>query len=135
MSKGKRGADLAPMEEFLPIARKLRGEREARDWTLTEASKRTGISVTFLSEVERALKAPSALAIRDLARAYDIDESELAAAYGKTPLLVQKDLSERTDVLRMIYDIKNTNKLTEDEKDDFYKRVLELYHESVEGKE
>ncbi|PFJ18221.1 transcriptional regulator, partial [Bacillus cereus] len=57
------------------------------------------------------------------------------AAYGKTPLLVQKDLSERTDVLRMIYDIKNTNKLTEDEKDDFYKRVLELYHESVEGKE
>lgn len=133
--KSKSSSDLIPMEEFLEVAQFLRSHREAKGWTLSDASKKIGIGFVFLSEVERALKAPSALVIHDIATAYGISESNLAAAYKKTPISVVEDLSERTDVLRMIYDIKNTDRLTEDEKDDFYKRVLELYHESVNSKE
>lgn len=133
--KRKSSADLLPKEEFLAPAQMLRNARDMKGWTLQDAAAQIGMSFTFLSEVERALKSPSSLIMHDMAKAYGIDESELAAAYKKAPISVVEDLSERADVLRMIYEIKNTNRLTEDEKDDFYERVLELYRESVDGKE
>ncbi|MGQ7190781.1 hypothetical protein ACUODJ_54545, partial [Escherichia sp. HC-CC] len=73
--------------------------------TLVEASDKIGIGFVFLSEIERALKAPSTAAISGIARVYEMDECEIAIAYRKIPTSVLETLTKRQDILRMSYDI------------------------------
>lgn len=122
-------------KEYLDIADTLRSERARRGWTLKESSKKIGIGIVFLSEIERALKVPSALVIHDIAKAYDIEETAIALAYGKTPISVVETLQERKDFLDVIYEIKNTSKLSEDEKDEFFNHVVDMFKETLEKKE
>lgn len=123
------------IEEYLEIADKLRNERTKRKWTLKEASKRIGIGMVFLSEIERAIKVPSAVVIHDIARAYGLDEPELALAYNRTPVSVTAQLYERKDFLDLIYELKNTKKLSEDEKDEFITNIVDMFNDALEKKE
>ncbi|HET9017304.1 MAG TPA: helix-turn-helix transcriptional regulator [Thermomicrobiaceae bacterium] len=51
------------------VARALRAER---GWSLREASARSGVSVPYLSEIERGRKEPSGAVLAQLARAFDL---------------------------------------------------------------
>jgi transcriptional regulator with XRE-family HTH domain len=123
------------IKEYLGIAERLREERIKRDWTLKDASKRIGIGVVFLSEIERALKVPSAIVIHDIAKVYGLDEPELALAFNRTPISVEETLSERVDFLDMIYELKNTKKLNEEEKDELVKNIIDMFKDAIEKKE
>ncbi|CAN5349916.1 hypothetical protein BH11ACT8_BH11ACT8_15680 [soil metagenome] len=41
------------------VGRELRGARQAQDRTLADVARRSGVSIQYLSEVERGLKEPS----------------------------------------------------------------------------
>ncbi|MEK4697796.1 helix-turn-helix transcriptional regulator [Bacillus sp. FSL M8-0063] len=118
--------------EFVDISQKLRRQREAKGLTLVEASEKVGIGFVFLSEIERALKAPSTAAISGIARVYEMDECEIAIAYRKIPTSVLDTLTRRQDILRMIYDVTNCEVLNDQQKDELFNDVVALYRRHSE---
>ncbi|QWI73248.1 helix-turn-helix transcriptional regulator (plasmid) [Bacillus mycoides] len=120
--------------EFIEISQKLRRIREAKGLTLVEASEKIGIGFVFLSEIERALKAPSTAAIKGIAKVYEMDECELAIAYRKIPITVLDALTKRKDILKMIYDAANTERLSQQEKEAFYNEIIDMYNRLVASK-
>ncbi|MED2788257.1 helix-turn-helix transcriptional regulator [Bacillus thuringiensis] len=113
--------------EFVDISQKLRRIREGKGLTLVEASDKIGIGFVFLSEIERALKAPSTAAISGIARVYEMDECEIAIAYRKIPTSVLETLTKRQDILRMIYDVTNSESLNDQQRDELFNDVVALY--------
>ncbi|SCV23857.1 Predicted transcriptional regulator [Bacillus cereus] len=120
--------------EFVEISQKLRKIRESKGLTLVEASDRVGIGFVFLSEIERALKAPSPAAIEGIAKVYDINECDLAIAYQKIPTTVLESLTKRKDILKMIYDIANDESISQDAKDTFYNEIVKSYNNLISSK-
>lgn len=118
--------------EFVDISQKLRRIREGKGLTLVEASDKIGIGFVFLSEIERALKAPSTAAISGIARVYEMDECEIAIAYRKIPTSVLETLTKRQDILRMIYDITNSDALNDQQRDELFNDVVALYRRHSE---
>ncbi|MCW1241958.1 helix-turn-helix domain-containing protein [Bacillus pretiosus] len=118
--------------EFVDISQKLRRIREGRGLTLVEASDKIGIGFVFLSEIERALKAPSTAAISGIARVYEMDECEIAIAYRKIPTSVLDALTKRQDILRMIYDVTNSETLNDQQRDELFNDVVALYRRHSE---
>ena len=55
-------------------ARELRLARKRADLTLREAGRRAGISASFLSRLERGLRAPRLTTVMRLERVLDLDE-------------------------------------------------------------
>lgn len=118
--------------EFVDISQKLRRIREGKGLTLVEASDKIGIGFVFLSEIERALKAPSTAAINGIARVYEMDECEIAIAYRKIPTSVLETLTKRQDILRMIYDVTNSETLSDQQRDELFNDVVALYRRHSE---
>lgn len=52
------------------LAELLRGEREARDLTLKEVAERSGLSISYISDIERARTMPSIETLSKLADVY-----------------------------------------------------------------
>ncbi|MCH5476723.1 helix-turn-helix transcriptional regulator [Bacillus cereus] len=123
-----------PHADFIDISQKLRKIRELKRLTLVEASEKIGIGFVFLSEIERALKAPSAEAIKGIASVYEISECDLAISYRKIPVSVLDALTKRKDVLRMVYDVANSDVLSQEEKETFYNDVVSKYVELISSK-
>ncbi|MEC3196799.1 MULTISPECIES: helix-turn-helix domain-containing protein [Bacillus cereus group] len=118
--------------EFVDISQKLRRIREGKGLTLVEASDKIGIGFVFLSEIERALKAPSTAAISGIARVYEMDECEIAIAYRKIPTSVLETLTKRQDILRMIYDVTNSDALNDQQRDELFNDIVALYRRHSE---
>ncbi|ACA17967.1 transcriptional regulator, XRE family [Methylobacterium sp. 4-46] len=72
---GERAADLA-------MGRRLRALRQARGLSLKAIAARTGLSIGFLSQVERGLSSPS---LRVLTQLADLLEVGLASLFGAAP--------------------------------------------------
>ncbi|ABY46806.1 helix-turn-helix domain-containing protein [Bacillus mycoides] len=123
-----------PHAEFMEISQYLRKVRESKGLTLVDASEKIGIGFVFLSEIERALKAPSTIAIQGIARTYGINECEIALAYRKVPISVLDALTEHKEVLNIIYDVTNNEKITQGIREKFYGDVFEIYSNIVISK-
>jgi transcriptional regulator with XRE-family HTH domain len=61
------------------LARRLRAEREARDWTLAELAIRSGVSRAMLSKIERGEASPTASLLGRLSGALGLTLSQLFA--------------------------------------------------------
>lgn len=53
--------------------------REQRGWRLADVAERTGLSISYLSDIERLRTNPSVGASAKIAEAFDVDLSELFA--------------------------------------------------------
>lgn len=62
------------------VGRTLHGLRAERGWSLRALSERSGLSIAFLSEIERGLKEPSGTVLSELAAAFGISLAELLGA-------------------------------------------------------
>lgn len=72
-----------PVQSAEPLWRELVGEelhreRTARGERLTDVAERAGVSMQYLSEVERGLKDPSSEMLQAIAGALDLSVRELA---------------------------------------------------------
>ena len=74
--------ELHANEEIGPLLRRLRGELSLRDIT-----RLTGISSSYLSQLERGERRPGRSVLKRLARTYNVDLRELLkrAGYGPMP--------------------------------------------------
>jgi transcriptional regulator with XRE-family HTH domain len=54
------------------LARRLRLERDNRDWSLAEVAERSGVSKATISKIERAEASPTAVVLVRLASAFDL---------------------------------------------------------------
>src|SRR5436309_10519409 len=72
------------------LARRIRGEREARGWSLAGLAERAGVSKAMLSKIERAEASPTAATLSRIATAYGLT---LAALFeipaGASPRLLR----------------------------------------------
>jgi transcriptional regulator with XRE-family HTH domain len=57
------------------LGREIRSLRHARDMTLEDLGAKTGLSVGFLSQIERGLSNPSIIALHDISRALGVNIS------------------------------------------------------------
>lgn len=69
-----------PDHDDLGIGGKVRLLRRSRQITLQDLAERTGLSIGYLSQVERDLSSPSVKALRDIATALDVNISSFFEA-------------------------------------------------------
>ncbi len=65
------------------VGRTLRGLRAERGWSLRALSERAGLSIAFLSEIERGLKEPSGTVLSELAAAFGVSLADLLGAVAR----------------------------------------------------
>lgn len=61
------------------LARRLRIEREARDWSLSDLAERSGVSKAMISKIERGEASPTATLLGRLSGAFGLTLSSLLA--------------------------------------------------------
>jgi len=83
--KSKKGSERGLSSE-LSLGDKLRALREERGLTLKEMGETSGLSFTYLSEIERGSVCPSVETIKGLARFFEIPVSMLVASHRETSL-------------------------------------------------
>lgn len=101
--------------------------RNGLHMSLAEASKKLGISISYLSEIERGVKTPSDHLIREMAQVYELDEDDLFSKFGKIPFLVRQELEHSPLLQKTILDISRNKKLTEEQKERIYDKIHETY--------
>ncbi|WP_210441417.1 helix-turn-helix domain-containing protein [Nocardioides xinjiangensis] len=69
------------------VGRELHRERTRREERLVDVAERAGVSVQYLSEVERGLKDPSSEMLQAIAGALDLDVRELAGRASRPDAL------------------------------------------------
>jgi transcriptional regulator with XRE-family HTH domain len=66
------------------VGRTVHVLRTGRAWSLRVLSDRSGLSVAFLSEIERGRKEPSGTVLGQLAEAFDLSLSDLLVSIART---------------------------------------------------
>jgi transcriptional regulator with XRE-family HTH domain len=61
------------------LAERLRGEREARGWSLNDLAERSGVSRAMISRIERGEASPTAVLLGRLSGAFGLTLSNLLA--------------------------------------------------------
>ena len=81
------------------LARRLKLEREARNWSLAELAERSGVSKAAISKIERGDVSPTAVVLLRLATAFDLTLAGLLtlAESGGERLVRAADQPEWTD--------------------------------------
>ena len=67
-------------EDIGPLLKRLRGRVSLR-----EVTRRTGVSTSYLSQIERGVSHPGANVVRKLAELYNVDAGELLKRAGHGP--------------------------------------------------
>ena len=101
----------------------LRGIKKIR---LTDAAREIGISPPYLKEIEKGLKLPSDLLIREIADLYQIPEDQLFGCFGKSPLLAREQFEDMPDLQKVLSDIRK-QKFSEDNMKRLNYELSELY--------
>ena len=73
VADGRQEASVEPLR----LGRRVREIRQSRNWTLEEASKRTGLARSTLSKIENELMSPTFEAVQKLADGLGIDVPQL----------------------------------------------------------
>ncbi|MTV50024.1 helix-turn-helix domain-containing protein [Heliobacillus mobilis] len=113
----------------------LRDLRIKQGSTLAEVSENVGVSVNFLSEIERGLKAPSDNLIVELAKYYQIDINELYQRLGKIPESVTDELEKSPQFQKLLLEINSNPKLSKKRKQELYEEIYDTYLSFIEEME
>lgn len=87
----------------MDIGKRIRKLRKERKWTLKEMNKRTGLSISFLSDIERGVSNPSLKKLKILAEKLDVsicfllgEENNLNKKHKNVPVLYTLINNENT---------------------------------------
>jgi transcriptional regulator with XRE-family HTH domain len=84
----------APGDLLRTMGRQIRELRKARNMTLADLASRTGLSISYVSQVERSVSSPSVIALYEISRALGVNVSYFFADGG-----AEED-SERAFIVR-----------------------------------
>ncbi|MBC9786439.1 helix-turn-helix transcriptional regulator [Heliobacterium chlorum] len=136
MAKRLTGREKA--EQMLRIAdtgEYLRDLRLKKGITLAQLSDNVGVSINFLSELERGLKPPSDKLIEALSKFYQVESSEIYNRLGKIPESATDELEKNPQLNKMLSEINQNKKLTPKKKLELYQEMYDVYLQFVEEME
>jgi len=91
----------------------LKQLRSDKEINLVKVSKVIGISANFLSEIERGIKSPSDLLIREIANFYQIDEDIIFDKMNRVPLRARNILERNKDLQKALSNIEKSDNADE----------------------
>lgn len=111
----------------------LKDKRLSMNLSLSDVSLVVGMSLNYLSEIERGLKKPSDNLIEKISDYYGIDIDYLFCAFDKIPKIVRGKVNEKMFLTKAIREIEERKDLREDRKqfiyDELYSALQELLQE------
>ncbi|MZP28669.1 helix-turn-helix domain-containing protein [Heliobacterium undosum] len=113
----------------------LRGLRMKKGFTLAALSDKVGVSINFLSELERGLKAPGDQLVEDLAKLYGIDSSEIYRRLGRIPETATTELEKSPQFQKLLIELNQNKKLTKKEKKGIYDEVYNSFRSLIKEME
>ena len=81
--------------EELRLGGRIRALRQARRLTLRDVAERSGVTESFLSQVERDVTSPSIATVQRIARALDLSIAQLFAEEPQTGRVVRREARRR----------------------------------------
>lgn len=87
-SKAQLSRARGPGHGLVNIGLRVRAQRQCLGWSLRTVSEKSGLSISFLSQVERDLVAPSISSLKQIAEALGVSIAELLGGAERGPQLV-----------------------------------------------
>lgn len=133
LTEQERADQILRMVRFGDYLLKLRTELGK---TIKDVADNLSLSPTYLSEIERGLKAPSDYLVREIAEFYGVNESEIFARLGRIPLTILEDFSE-FEPLQLLFERISTDKsdLSDDQRNEIYHKLFLAYQRIIEEEE
>lgn len=111
----------------MPLSERLRRKRKKLELTLKDVNKQTGLSVSFLSEIERGKTNPSIETIQKLAHCYDVPVSELIPEANRTLPGSLEEARTQHNIPDEIIDLMLQVEFRSDKKHDTLEDWMQLY--------
>ena len=83
------------MSTELQLGSRIRALRQARRLTLRALAERSGVTESFLSQVEREVTSPSIASVQRIARGLDLSIAQLFAEEGASGRVVRREARRR----------------------------------------
>ncbi|MRB31225.1 helix-turn-helix domain-containing protein, partial [Bacillus thuringiensis] len=111
---------------YKEVGRTLRVQRKQQGLSLDSVSKQVGISINYLSELEKGDKGkvPSDNVLQRLITILNLNEKELYVGFGKIPLSVVEELQSNEKLLSILYGVIHNPNVS---REDFYNDMQKLY--------
>lgn len=119
--------------KWLEAGGKLKELRKKTNLSIFKVAKKINISGNYLSLLERGINSPSDAVIFSLADFYNVDPEMIFKWYGKILPPTSEQLNNMPSLKRIITEISVDPRLTDDEKEQFVKRVYEIANELFGG--
>lgn len=132
LSQEDRAAQLLRMVQTGDCLKELRLKKKL---SLKDVCDVLSLSTTYLSEIERGIKAPSDYLIRELAEFYGIDEDIIFDKLGRVPLSIMEELRENKYLNDMIRSVRGNKDLSDERKYQIYESLFRVYKSMLEGDE
>jgi transcriptional regulator with XRE-family HTH domain len=117
------------------VGKRLKLRRIELDLTLEDVSQAIGVSANYISLIERGKNVPSDEILDKLSKLYEMDRDELYECYGKIPATIQEELEEHDVLKEAIKRIGRDERLTPEDKENLYERLLYWHKKLLEDKE
>ncbi|CDQ21723.1 helix-turn-helix domain-containing protein [Halobacillus karajensis] len=115
------------MIKDIDIGKELRQKRKDKKYRLEDVSKLLGISVMYLSQIERNLRKPSDELIYKIADLYDMDVKYLLNSYNRITEEMKEELNNNKALYSTLFEVSNNDKLDDARKDEIMQEIYELY--------
>lgn len=115
--------------DYKNIGNILRLRRKRKGLTLETVAEFAGVSINYISELERGTKGkvPSDAILQRLAMILTLDEKEVFEGFGKLPASIVQELESNDMLLNTLYEIKNNPNLTIEDRNKLYSEIHNLY--------
>ncbi|MBC2581876.1 helix-turn-helix domain-containing protein [Clostridium sp. DJ247] len=122
----------------MKISKKVRDLRKQNNLTLKELSEKSGLSVSFISDIENERRNPSIEKLQDLAKALGVSADEflkddtnenmnIPKEYTDKYTITKRDLNQHDNVLEHAQTFMMDDTVDEKDKEKLFERVNKLY--------
>lgn len=89
----------------MDIGQRIRAVRKEKKWTLEDLKERTGLSVSFLSDIERGVSNPSLKRLKEIAEGLNVSVSYLLGETEEKAKSTEPDFEEELVKVPIIYSV------------------------------
>jgi transcriptional regulator with XRE-family HTH domain len=112
----------------IKVGELLRLKRIAHGYTLENVSKMIGVSINYISALEKGIKSnPSDDIVVKLAELYEVDEEDLFLAFKKVPLSTKMEVEEHPSLAKALSQIRNDKEMSHEKKEMLYGKMIYWY--------
>lgn len=114
---------------------KLRALRKKSGLSIFKVARSIHISGSYLSLLERGVRAPSAVVINNIAEFYNIDKAELFALYNKVEPETLNEIVSNPSLRKLLSRLSTESKLSHEEIEELTLKIHKIYTELSDDSE